>query len=305
MMMKNIVILSWVILLLSSCSASQPERLYTNPDATLPEPHSTTDIPYIDDGDIRHKLDVHLPPTDESSYPVVMAIHGGGFSSLSKDLYSYIARIYNDMGFALVATNYRYATTTSYPGQVEDTTCALAWIHTEGPKYNLDPSRIIIMGGSAGGYMASMMATHDNLNSFLGGCPHTLPSVDTHLGAVIFYGLTDFTQSEFWNPRYKTIREKLWGESQEEISQERLGELSPLTWIDSTDKPFLMLHGLNDSQIPVEMTYQFIEALELADVRAETYYPKLEHGFDILPLNNESVLEGYRKVDQFINSLIK
>ena len=66
-----------------------------------------------------------------------------------------------------------------------------------------------------------------------------------------------------------------------------------------------MLHGTIDTSISVEMSYEFVEALEDAGVRVETYYPELNHAFDLGSLTEESILEGYQRIDQFINSLIK
>ena len=161
------------------------------------------------------------------------------------------------------------------------------------------------MGNSVGGYLAAMLAVHDDLKTFLHNCPHSLPEEETHLGTVIFYSFLDFTNPGMLNiEEDMRIIESFWGETYESISKERLAEMSPIHWVDGSEKPFLLLHGTEDKLVPVEASIYFAEALEQASVDVETFYPKLGHAFDLGSMNNKTIIKTFRKVDKFINSLI-
>jgi len=259
-----------------------------------------SDVTYNEDPK-RQILDVHVPAGD-GPYPTILAIHGGRFSMNSKLLYNQHADYFADRGIAFVATNYRYAPTNTFPAQVEDVHCALAWIHENAERYGLDPTRVVVVGGSAGGYLAAMVGTVDDPDRFLTGCPHTLPD-DPIAGAVIFYGIFDFIEIDDYPLSSIAVFQGLWGATHDGLSKERLKEMSPVAWVDGSEPPFLVIHGTRDVQIPSVMSERFVEVLKDSGVDAELLLVDAGHGFETQPINVPVNVESLTATEEFIARL--
>jgi acetyl esterase/lipase len=238
------------------------------------------DIPYAEDSP-KQVLDVYLPATGDGPYPTILAIHGGGFNTYSKDLYRVIGPWYAANGYAFVTFNYRLTTTDSYPAQIEDSFCALAWLHANADEYGFDPDRVMVTGGSSGGYMAAMVGTVDDTDLYLEDCPNTYPADETPQAVVILYGFYDFTTVD----DYKLgdvvgYMKDFWGADYEDIPVERLKEMSPIAQIDGSEPPFILLHGTADKIVPSVMSERFAAALEQAGVDVElVLLPDVGHAF--------------------------
>ena len=131
----------------------------------------TADVAYVDraapDFDPKgHLLDVYQPkkaaPT-AAGYPVVLFIHGGSWNSGSKDFYSFIGRRLAKQGVVAVVINYRLAPQVEIPVMADDCARALAWTVQNIGRYGGNPSRIFTMGHSAGGGLAALLATDNEL----------------------------------------------------------------------------------------------------------------------------------------------
>jgi acetyl esterase len=107
---------------------------------------------------IDHKLDVYIPKRAERPLPVVMYLHGGGFSMLSKDTHRVMAFPIATEGYVTFNVNYRLGPRHLYPTQLEDATDALLWVHANCKKWGGDPSRIVLAGESAGGNLVTALA---------------------------------------------------------------------------------------------------------------------------------------------------
>jgi acetyl esterase/lipase len=138
-------ILFLVAALLVSCNqatatpGSSPEHSATK-QANL----NMQDVLYVPEGAARQRLNVYLPAEGNGPFPTVLTIHGGGFRARSKNMYSQIAAHLNQLGYAAVSTNYRLTPNYSYPAQVEDVFCALAWIHANSEEYGFDQEHIFV-----------------------------------------------------------------------------------------------------------------------------------------------------------------
>lgn len=260
-------------------------------------------IPYAENSPLQ-KLDVYLPGNGEGPFPTFIGIHGGGFSARSKALYGVLGYHFAQQGYAFVAINYRLSPRDSYPAHVEDSFCALGWVHANAQTYGFDLNRVIVTGGSAGGYLAAMVATVDDPSLYLEDCPNALPSEDAVQAAVIFYGLYDFTNAAEDFPAHETkgTLADYWGAPLEEISPERLAEMSPIIQIDGSEPPFLILHGTADSSIPSWMSERFAEALALAGVDVELVLIEgARHAFELTPLDGKEMTISLEKIDAFIS----
>lgn len=118
------------------------------------------DLPYTHHG----KRDLHLDlfatesPRKEKQ-PVVLLIHGGGWRSGDKSMDWPLAAALAHKGFITVCAEYRLSMEAHYPAAVTDLKTAIRWIREKGAKYGADPSRIALMGTSAGGQLAALIGT--------------------------------------------------------------------------------------------------------------------------------------------------
>lgn len=273
--------------------------------ATVPAtdpPASTviTDVIYHEDPR-RQILDVHVPAGD-GPFPTILAIHGGRFSMNSKGLYIHYADYFAERGVAFVPTNYRYAPTQTWPAQVDDVHCALAWIHANAEEYGFDPTRIFVLGGSAGGYLAAMLGTVDDPDRYLTGCPHQMPA-DPIAGTVVFYGIFDFIDIDDYPPVNIGIFQNLWGAKHDELSEERLREMSPVALVDGSESPFLLIHGSQDTTIPAVMSERFARVLEEFGVDTELLLVDAGHAFETQPIDVPVNVESLLAIDRFIDEV--
>jgi acetyl esterase/lipase len=101
-----------------------------------------------------NKLDLYVPRDANGPTPVLMYIHGGGWVGGSKEANVLRLLPYLEMGWAVVNVGYRLGAVARAPAAVEDGLCALRWVIRNADEYNLDPSRIVTSGNSAGGHLA-------------------------------------------------------------------------------------------------------------------------------------------------------
>ena len=114
----------------------------------------------------RHILDVYSPKKNAlnaAGYPVVLFIHGGSWTSGNKNFYGFIGRRLARQGVVAVLINYRLAPAVHVPEQAADCARALAWTVNNISRYGGDPARVFVMGHSAGGGLAALLATDDAL----------------------------------------------------------------------------------------------------------------------------------------------
>ena len=113
-----------------------------------------------------HLLDVYSPKPAApraAGYPVVLFIHGGSWTSGDKNFYSFVGRRLAKQGVVAVVINYRLAPAVHVPEQAADCARALAWTVANIKQYGGDPARVFVMGHSAGGGLAALLATDDAL----------------------------------------------------------------------------------------------------------------------------------------------
>jgi alpha-L-fucosidase 2 len=126
----------------------------------------TRDVVYGEAGGETLKLDI-CTPDGPGPFPVVVLVHGGGWGSGDKagaerpnsgaDITPWFQPL-TDAGIAWVSINYRLAPAHRWPAPLEDTRSALAWVRGNIGKHGGDPTRLAIMGHSAGGHLALMAA---------------------------------------------------------------------------------------------------------------------------------------------------
>ena len=136
--------------------------------------HRTKNISYLkkdtpDSDAERHQLDVYAPRQKPATLlPVVVFIHGGAWNSGSKNLYGFIGRRLAKQGLVAVIINYRLSPQVQVPAMADDCARAVLWATQNIEKFGGDPARIYVMGHSAGGGLAALLASDDRLFARLG-----------------------------------------------------------------------------------------------------------------------------------------
>lgn len=202
------------------------------------------------DGDL--KLDLYVPYSRQPG-ATLFYIHGGGWQTGSKEQYVLWYLPYLQLGYRVVAVQYRLSGRAPAPAAVEDCRCAWLWVARNGEKYGIDPRRLVVTGGSAGGHLALMTAFLDE--SFDGACGIEGPAPKP-LAVVNYYGASDMTTLlKSAKPHYL----KFFSGPGDPMETAR--RISPLTWVRSGLPPVLTLHGDADQTLPIEHALRLHEAL--------------------------------------------
>ena len=149
--------------------------------------------------DERQRLDVYNAGTSAKPKPIVLFVHGGAFVAGDKTaadgapFYENVAAWSKTQGFACVAMTYRLAPTHGYPTGSDDVGAAIAWLNREGLSLGLDPSRIILMGQSAGAVHVATYLAKPDLQIISGGGVS---------GAVLLSGLYDMAVAADNPPKF-------------------------------------------------------------------------------------------------------
>lgn len=122
----------------------------------------TPDVPYVESGHERHKLDIYTPAqASEKPLPVMFWIHGGGWQVGDKSDVGLKPKVLTERGLVFVSTNYRLLPDVEMDVLIRDVAKSLGWVHRNIAKYGGDPARIIVGGHSAGAQLAALICTDD------------------------------------------------------------------------------------------------------------------------------------------------
>ena len=238
-------------------------------------PEGTTlygNVPYANDTLKKHLLDIYLPPIKKASYPLIVWIHGGAW--MLNDKYADMGymtqtlKAFADSGYAVASIDYRYSTTAVFPAQIQDCNQALEFLYENAGKYSLDKNRIALIGFSAGGHLANMMAlsANDNVKAFY--ADGKKPKFKIRL-CLDFYGPADFSflnANEGTDP--KSPVSLLLGATI--TARPDLAKIaSPITYIDKKDPPFLIVQGEKDQSVNPEQSKLLSSRLTAAGVKNE------------------------------------
>lgn len=233
------------------------------------------DVAYADTDNPRQRLDLLVPrsPRSDKPLPVIVFFHGGAWQQGDRSgglapLLSYVS----GGDYAGVTVGYRLTGEASWPAQVHDCKAAIRWIRANAGAYHLDPDRIGLIGGSAGGHLVALLGTSD-ASAGLEGNLGKYGGVSTRVRCVVDqYGPADFLtlgqapgelQRKHDGPNSAVAR-LLGGPVRERPEVARAA--SPATYVSSDDPPFLIVHGTDDPGIPYDQSVKFAAALRAAGV---------------------------------------
>ena len=110
----------------------------------------------------RQKIDIYVPRNNgalvDEARPLLVFLYGGSWNSGDKQDYAFAAKAYAEKGFVVALPDYRLVPEVRFPAFVEDAAAAVAKARIVAPRYGADPDRIVLVGHSAGGHSALMLA---------------------------------------------------------------------------------------------------------------------------------------------------
>jgi acetyl esterase/lipase len=258
------------------------------------------DIPYGEAGS-RHHLDVYRRHDHPTGCPTLVQVHGGGWVIGTKDqqgrpLMLEMAR----RGWVCFAPNYRLSPRATWPDHVVDVKAAIAWVKEHAVEYGADPGFVVLTGGSAGGHLASLAALTANDPEFQPGFEDKDTSVQ---GCVPYYGVYDLaneTGTRAAKLRHETVMARLVMKTRDDDVFRRA---SPVARTHADAPPFLVIHGRNDTVVPVAEARLLVERLRAVSPGPVLYLelPGTQHAFDVFPsVRTDHVV---RAVARFLEAL--
>lgn len=227
-------------------------------------------IPYQNDTLKKHLLDIYLPENTNGKIPLVVFIHGGGW--LSNDKYADIGYMKEtvseilESGYALASIDYRFSTQATFPAQMLDCNAAISYLVDNAEKYGLDTDRMVVMGFSAGGHLASMvgLAKNNEVDAFF------IPGSNKDFsfkGVVDFYGPADLTL--FPGATDAKSPEGLLIGAAPLDRPDLAKNASPVSFVDENDPPFLIIHGEKDDLVSPRQSHLLSSWLSVKGVENE------------------------------------
>lgn len=278
--MRLFILLACVTALTSSAHAQTSPVQKIFPEGTIIHPN----IPYANDTLKKHLLDIYLPPNASSNTPLVVWVHGGAW--MLNDKYADMGYMQETIkgfinnGYALASIDYRHSTTAIFPAQIQDCNQALEYLYQHAGEYKIDKNRIALIGFSAGGHLASLLALSANnrVQEFYpsGQRPHF------KIKCVLdFYGPSDFIAIA-GNPAVAASTEPnpvsiLLGVSP--LQRPDLAKkASPVTYVDKDDPPFFIVQGEKDESVPYTQSVLLSSWLTVSGVKNQlTIVPGAPH----------------------------
>ncbi|MDB5689831.1 MAG: dienelactone hydrolase [Sphingomonas bacterium] len=224
-------------------------------------------------------IDVYVPAAP-GPHPLILYIHGGGWmgghtrhSGALADFPKVLAALAAE-GFTVASLEYRLSGEARFPAQLQDSNAALRFLRAHARDYKIDSTKVGVWGGSAGGHLAALTALAprdtmlDPASAGDGGVQ----------AAVTWYGVYDFAGMSA-TPDGNAAGVRLLG-CEGACSPDRIAAVSPVTYIDAKDPPFLLIHGDDDRTVPVSQSHIGEAALRKARVPVEAIYiPGVDHSF--------------------------
>ncbi len=197
----------------------------------------------------------YRPRAAAGRLPVIIDIHGGP-EAQSRPTFSSTRQYWmNELGVAVITPNVRGSNgfgraflqldnAELREDSVRDIGALLDWIATQP---DLDPTRVVVYGGSYGGYMVLASMVHYN---------------DRLAGAVNIVGISNFvTFLENTSGYRRDLRRVEYGDERDPVMRAALERISPLTNINRVTRPMFVIHGANDPRVPVSEAHQVIAAV--------------------------------------------
>lgn len=265
---QRLIELSLLLLLGSFVSAVKgtpqtPVVLWTEgaPGAVGREP---SDIP---------TLTPYLTPKERATGAAIIVCPGGGYGHLADHEGRPVAEWLNSIGITAFVLKYRLGPRYHHPAPLQDAARAIRTVRARAAEWDIDPERIGILGFSAGGHLASTIATHFDSGKSDARDPIERVSSRPSLAVLIYPVIT--------------MKERTHAGSKKNLlgpdpSPELVALLSNEEQVTKETPPTFLVHTMTDTTVPVENSLMFVMALRKAGVPFELHlYERGPHGFGL------------------------
>lgn len=235
-----------------------------------------------------------LVPRNTDLKPAIVYFPGGGFTSAAWDKFIEMRMALAQAGFVVAAAEYRTVPDT-FPAPVIDGKAAIRYLREHAKEYGIDPQRIGVLGDSAGGYMAQMMALTNGDKSFEQG-DFLNQSSDVQAAATL-YGISNLLNiGEGFPEAIQKVHEspavteallvhgsafRDWPGAAIGSDKQKALAASPMGHLNGKKPPFLIMHGSADTLVSPVQSEQLYKALKAEGNRADyVLLEGAEHGDD-------------------------
>jgi acetyl esterase/lipase len=206
------------------------------------------------------RLDAFLPARTRAATPAVLVVHGGGWKTGSKEGWDGRARaLARQTGWATFSVEYDLDAARPWVAQPADIRAAITWVKHNATKLGIDPTRVALLGSSAGGHLSMLVAT-------------TATPADRVAAVVSWSGPTDLprlARARRGEPRVKQLAARYAGGRLDTLPRRWIDQ-SPVAHVDRGDPPMLLAGSRDETMVPIDQLTSMRDALSAHGVHVET-----------------------------------
>ena len=203
------------------------------------------------------RLDLYLPQKSETKPPLLVWIHGGGWTKGSKSGINPIFIRLTAEGYAAASIDYRLEGLVSHPKQIHDCKGAIRWLRANADIYGYDVTRIGVGGGSAGGHLALLLGLSSGVQELEGDVGGNLDQSSQVDAIVDLFGPSALGLFAEESERFRHNK-----------TPELLKSASPVTYLSKNDPPVLIFHGDKDQVVPLSQSEHLHKRLQEAGLES-------------------------------------
>jgi acetyl esterase/lipase len=266
----------------------------------LPEKvEAQRDIEYGKGGEKPLLLDLYKPKEMKKPAPGLIFVHGGSWSRGDRKVYGYYCQHFAEKGYVAATIEYRLSGEAPFPAAIQDVKCAIRWMRANAAKLGVDPNKIGLAGGSAGGHLVLLAAYANSDDPELEGTGGN-PGVSSRVQAVIdLYGPVELKASKL--SRRSPVLKFMGGKSTDEAPQ-LYAKASPFNHLSKDAPPTLILHGTVDELVNISQSDKL--AAKLGELGIPYLYDRQEgwhHAMDAVAVVNVRCVWF---MDQFLSQVL-
>jgi acetyl esterase/lipase len=253
--------------------------------------NANLDVVFQKGDDYELKLNLLTSKNSDNALPLVVMVHGGCWIDGGRGDYNYYGVKLAEAGYATATVDYRVADQAPYPAAVDDVRNAIQWLKDHAKTYNIDPDRIALLGGSAGGHLVELIGYSANTPT----TQHPEGPGPKVKAVVAFYGWSDLTDPK--------VRDFYWNEAflgkKYADAPELYKDASPITHVSKQSPPTILLQGTIDSVVPMSQSAKLAEALD--DNNVPYVYVPFEGQFHAFDFFRDTTVLSLYLIEKFLH----
>jgi acetyl esterase/lipase len=258
-----------------------------------------------------HGMDLYVP-NGTGPFPILLYIHGGGWFEGDRSEGVPFAEREAPRGYAVATIDYRLTDIAISPAQIQDVKAAVRWLRAHAADYDLDAERVAAWGESAGAHLAALLGTSGGVAELEDLSQGNSQQSSTIQAVVDWFGPTDFSSmDDELNKEGCDAQSQIHSEAgspesnlvgctiQDQDCAEKVKAASPITYIDSKDPPFMIMHGMNDCTVPTQQSKDLYSKLQENRVTSTLETIDGMGHDDKMMLGSQAIME---EIDSFLDS---